>query len=676
MTSSTIAHDLSNAEAGVIRARLREGRAAINFAPPVLERLNETYNRPRKTYYAFDHKEINDEPCITCGALDLGTLFSHGTGFDFREGIRVRKGIPMGWSDEIYERKACPLCRLLVDVGDTRMSDDRREVEFWYIITVTGHDVIYSTSELSCKEENTPDVSGDHLVPEAFYLALVRTVKPPPGYGFEYRTLLKDLTYIGLSDADSLIPSGSFSLRDFVNAKDTVKIIRNWLARCNKDHRCWTAKADASSFPNKFRLFDIRSLHIVESEGQESYIALSYPWTQIENLKAIKQDTGRTLDACPQILQDIINIIQDIDLGISHIWIDQLCIDQEDCNQKQENIDAMGTIYSAAFATFILAVPPEDTPQKGLAGFSIERKPYQRTETIGKTKLATTLPSLEMAILTSQWNTRGWTFQEGLLSSRCIIFGAEQIYFECQEMACCESIHDRDSRRTEQSKKFPHKSRLRNPLLYPYDFKETYWRLVRDYTGRDLTLPSDALNAFAALANVLEQDGHKLFQGMPISETIDYLLWEHEPWDFRDIHRRRDFPSWSWAGWCGTAAMNIPFDAISEADSVCEVIGKPSHGHCLRINARTAHVSVTCHGPIGSIIEASKSSVIMARGMLDEPISGPQIYILMEVFRTKHITQGLLLERKGEVYERVGSGHAKFINLENIRFQWQELWLA
>ena len=638
----------------------------------MLGRLNETYTRPRQTYYASDFEQGKDELCATCVALDLVALFRDGIGCETSDGICIRNGIPMGWSDKIYARAKCPLCRLLVDIGDTNMSGGQREVEFWSIITVKGHEVISNIAEPLHEIVSSSDTSLERLPPEAIYLALVRTVKPPPGYGFEYRTIFKDMTYIGLLGAEELIPSRSLSLRNTGDTAEIVKRIREWFGRCSRHETCRARKATVSVHPDGFRLFDITSLQVVDASGQEPYIALSYPWAQVDRLDIIKRDECYALHTLPKVLQDIISIVQWLHLGIDHIWMDQLCVDQEDPDQKRKNIHSMGAIYGAAFATIILAVPSQSGPEQGLPGFSVPRQPYQRVEMVGTVKLATTFPSLEMAIVTSQWNSRGWTLQEGILSSRCILFGPEQVYFECAEMACYESIQEPNLGISEQDNLIPYKSRLRNPFLHTYKFDALYWRLIRDYTGRDMSYASDALNAFSAFAKEFERDGHRLRWGLPTLRIAQHLLWEHEPWDFRDIQRRREFPSWSWAGWSGTAAMNFPLDAREKASYTCTVTEEPLHGRALNCNARTARVGISGQGPICSIVGASVSSVMMDCGMNPGPNFPPQVCTLMEVCRIDDTIQGLLVERRGEVYERIGSGFVKFSDSEAAQLEWQE----
>ena len=262
--------------------------------------------------------------------MDLVTLFRDGIECEMRDGIHIRKGIPIGWSDKIYARATCPLCRLLVEIGDTNMNGGQREVEFWSIITLKGHEVISNIAEPLYEIVYRSDTSLERLPPEAIYLGLVRTVKAPPGYGFEYRTIFKDMIYVGLLGAEELFPSRSLGLRNTGDATEIVKRIREWFGRCSKHDTCQARKATVPSYPDGFRLFDITSLQVVDVSGREPYIALSYPWAQVDRFDIIKRGEFYALDALPKFLQDVVSIVHGLDLGIDHIWMDQLCVDQED----------------------------------------------------------------------------------------------------------------------------------------------------------------------------------------------------------------------------------------------------------------------------------------------------------------------------------------------------------
>ena len=651
------------------RAQLREIRAAFNFAPPKLNRLNEDYIRPRMSYYPPDYQPDKDELCPTCARIDLEGLFTNGLDHETRDGILIRNSVPIGYSDEVYARAYCPFCRLLVDIGDTNMLGVEREVEFWSIITVKGHEVISTIAEpLHNIRVASSNTTVEALLHESIYLALVRTTRAPPGYRFEYRTIFKDMTYVGVLDADELIPPRSFSLRRTADCPGMIARLRDWLARCSRHEACQARKTSNLAYPDCLRLFDITSLRVVDSNGHEPYIALSYPWEQMDEFE-IKRDRTYVLESLPSVLRDIIDVVRELRLGINHIWLDRLCIDQEDEIQKQTNIDTMGEVYGAAFATIILAVPFQGKPENGLPGHSAQKMTWQRVENVGRMKLATTLPSLEMTITTSKWNSRAWTFQEGLLSSRCIIYGPEQVFFECAEMGCCESIREPDVEMSEKDRLIPYRSRLRNPFLDTYDFNPLYWRLVRDYTGRDMKFASDSLNAFSAFIVEFERASMKLKWGMRITLFSQHLLWEHEPWDFRAISRRERFPSWSWAGWNGTAAMNFPLDEVSYT---CTVSEEPPDGRVLCCHARMARFELSGVFPIISVVGDPGSSMMLDLGM-NAASDCPTEACVMEVSRVGNAVHGLLVESKGDSHERIGSGSVSLSAFEAARPQWHDV---
>ena len=652
------------------RAQLRETRAAFNFAPPKLNRLNENYIRPRTRYYPSDYQSDKDKLCQNCARIDLEGLFSNGLNHETRDGIMIRKGVPIGYSDEVYARAYCPFCRLLVEIGDTNMLGGEREVEFWSIITVKGHEVNSTIAEpLHNIRVDSSNATVEALLHESIYLALVRTTRAPSGYGFEYRTIFKDMTYVGVLEVDELIRPRAFSLRCTADPAGMIARLRDWLARCSRHEACQARKTSNLAYPNCLRLFDITSLRVVDSNGHEPYIALSYPWEQMDEFE-IKRDRTYMLESLPSVLRDIIDVVRELRHGINHIWLDRLCIDQEDEIQKQINIDTMGEVYGAAFATIILTVPFQGKPEEGLPGHSAQRMTWQRVENVGGMKLATTLPSLEMTIATSKWNSRAWTFQEGLLSSRCILFGPEQVFFECAEMGCCESIREPDMEMSEHDHLIPYRSRLRNPFLDTYDFNSLYWRLVRDYTGRNMKYASDSLNAFSAFTVEFERAGVKLEWGMPITLSFQHLLWEHEPWDFRVISRREGFPSWSWAGWNGTAAMNFPLDEVSYT---CTVSKEPPDGRVLCCHARTARLKLSGNFPVICAVGDPGSSIMLDFGM--NAVSGCPIEacVMIEVSRAKETVHGLLVEAKDGIHERIGTGFVNLLFFEAAGPEWQDL---
>jgi hypothetical protein len=94
-------------------------------------------------------------------------------------------------------------------------------------------------------------------------------------------------------------------------------------------------------------------------------------------------------------------------------------------------------IYEGALAT-IVAAAGEDSDY-GLPRISRARE-TQQTAAFNGLALVASLPRLPAILAKSKWATRGWTYQEAVLSRRCIFFTTHQVYFVCRETTYCEAI--------------------------------------------------------------------------------------------------------------------------------------------------------------------------------------------------------------------------------------------
>ncbi|CAJ2510461.1 Uu.00g132700.m01.CDS01 [Anthostomella pinea] len=80
-----------------------------------------------------------------------------------------------------------------------------------------------------------------------------------------------------------------------------------------------------------------------------------------------------------------------------------------------------------------------------------------------------------------------------------------------------------------------------------------YRQAVYEYTKRNLTNDSDALNAFRGMEDLIRQGSNtKFWFGLPEFDFDHALLWYPcEPLQRRKISGDSRFPSWSWAAWKG-----------------------------------------------------------------------------------------------------------------------------
>lgn len=112
------------------------------------------------------------------------------------------------------------------------------------------------------------------------------------------------------------------------------------------------------------------------------------------------------------------------------------CIDQRHSLDKDQQIQQMGTIYSAAQVTIIACAGVDLT--HGLPGVSFERPQLCAVERIGRFTLALR-PSRDIdEILRSSWASRAWTFQEGFLSKRRLFFTNTQLVYACEHSIAYE----------------------------------------------------------------------------------------------------------------------------------------------------------------------------------------------------------------------------------------------
>ncbi|KAM3070634.1 hypothetical protein ACMFMF_008086 [Clarireedia jacksonii] len=121
----------------------------------------------------------------------------------------------------------------------------------------------------------------------------------------------------------------------------------------------------------------------------------------------------------PQSIQDAIQVCRNI--GVRHIWIDALCIIQDDNKDKKDQIALMDEIYGHALAVLIGAAG-DDTACSipGLGKRKRELTSY--VETVDGQLLMTSLATTTFSAKRSQWNTRAWTYQEYILGNRLLIF--------------------------------------------------------------------------------------------------------------------------------------------------------------------------------------------------------------------------------------------------------------
>lgn len=256
----------------------------------------------------------------------------------------------------------------------------------------------------------------------------------------------------------------------------------------------------------------------------------------------------------PQTIEDAIQLVKT--LGFKYLWVDSLCIANDNLDECNPLWQVMSLVYDRA--SFTIVVAHGDNADGGLPGLSgcmnIARRPSQPCEIVGGLKVGIQQPSLTEQISNCKWSTRAWTFQEGLVSRRCLIFTDEQIYWECRQAQYCEAVEEPFDAFPDMTVLPSFRFVLGSPFNGQAQFKDLYFRLVTVYSERQLSYESDALEAFAGVSKQFEIHFDVQFiQGIPKSSFDEHLLWNHDipKRPHEAIRRRHELPSWSWGGWVG-----------------------------------------------------------------------------------------------------------------------------
>lgn len=357
-----------------------------------------------------------------------------------------------------------------------------------------------------------------------------------------------------------------------------ITIARRWLKFCNSNHQDTCVRSSIPFIPG-FRVIDCKERRIIpfEFNSPQPFVALSYKWGSAPGVEAPTMSLPEFL---PATIADAMYVT--MHLGYNYLWVDRYCISQRDKHVKHIQIQCMNLVYKHAVLTIVAATGEDATI--GLSGVRPRMKNVQHSIKLGNVQLVATMDPIK-DISESPWNSRGWTFQEGLLSNRRLIFGPRQVYFQCQAMHCLESV------------KFPLESApvyaewgpnfgKAFPTEEIYDGLDAFYQRLSDYLTRSLSYESDTLNAFNGILKefVTGPDSTRLFSfiGLPISpeqgEMTKWLLKVmYIPASLKGLQRRTSFPSWSWAGWKSQtdAKLLTQSDIQLQLGSICDMCSFP-----------------------------------------------------------------------------------------------------
>lgn len=131
-------------------------------------------------------------------------------------------------------------------------------------------------------------------------------------------------------------------------------LVKDWLHLCEAKHtHLDDTKEAAIQLPANFRVIDVQRQCLIPAPKNCRYVALSYLWGRAKVFRALRKDYAQlTKDASlssnnedlPRTIRDAISLVSNI--GERYVWVDSLCIIQDDDEDKAQQILSMGAVYS------------------------------------------------------------------------------------------------------------------------------------------------------------------------------------------------------------------------------------------------------------------------------------------------------------------------------------------
>ncbi|KAH7084223.1 heterokaryon incompatibility protein-domain-containing protein [Paraphoma chrysanthemicola] len=336
--------------------------------------------------------------------------------------------------------------------------------------------------------------------------------------------------------------------------------VKGYFATCISQHLSDCRKHGQGKLRSlEIQLIDCETRQIGPAPANCKYAALSYVWGSSSDTPQFASQLPAP-GLMPLLVEDAMKCTRE--LGLKYLWIDRYCIDQHDATTKYATIQRMDQIYRQSAITIINAA--RSGADCGLAGVSTVPLRKHCVASIDG-RIFSAFPDIRAEVLSSAWSSRGWTYQEGLLARRRLIFTKSRVHFECLDMKACWPIqlqNDASNRwgwhgENDKSDMF---GMMHAFPFFQHDDSHIHDRL-EEYFGRTLTHSTDILNAFMGIlrqAWLLRVPTYH-FWGLPFlpassleSSLLEALFWlSYDGSGSQLLSRRNGLPSWTWAGWQG-----------------------------------------------------------------------------------------------------------------------------
>lgn len=512
---------------------------------------------------SMDFKQAWDDTesttCDRCAGLDLLDILSARPPWKtqqqlsdaFENGHHVMRNL--GKVGSIRFHSECMLCRCLFAMVPNPASPTQEVILLpdWTLNRLAGEDGVCIDNDVKARSATCLVVI---LKPNSSSLSI-----PVVAHRGEALCLSQDSIEDGRSLGGRRIDQTGFTYNTgrTVMTGSRVSMARAWIDACSNRHSESCSPIQTPDL-DQIRLLGVENRRIVAfPTGGTDYLALSYVWGQIEQ-PSFGLGADLRKEILPKTIEDAIQFTKDF--GKDYLWVDSICINQADDDDKRNQIDRMWSIYRGAFVT-LLALS-SSSAHDGISRLGRQSKYTQMSCGVDGKRLVGLMPTLSHQIWVCPWGQRAWTLQEALLSPRCLYFSDHQVHFECEGMQCCESLDETSSgvhglsisEKPESEPFVTWITKHTGPGCLRVDSRtsriDQYGRKLTLYSFREMSNNADGLHAFCGVLQKLTTlYSGGWYEGLPIEDLDWALLWRlHIP---ALAQRRNNFPSWSWAEWKG-----------------------------------------------------------------------------------------------------------------------------
>jgi hypothetical protein len=354
-------------------------------------------------------------------------------------------------------------------------------------------------------------------------------------------------------------------------AMQNTELWSHWYRTCLESHgKCRGSNYELQPFaPDRLvqilvtddkKTFKWRLVHRTDI-GNVDYLTLSHCWGASGHTSLTKENyatfLGPTPDSqLPKTFQHAIAIT--FSLGFRYIWIDSLCIIQDDPDDWKAQASMMGAVYKNASCNIAAAwgANGDDgcftSREPRTITLKLKNHPFREYDVYPATLYFTDITEAPL-------NTRGWVAQERSLARKQLSFAKSQVYWECRELVASEQfpagIPTELKSYNPYNQAAPPSGHLGKPTLdytMQEDQREAWAALVDFYSGCNFSRTSDKMIALAGMAEEMRCANKDFYlAGHWKKELETQLCWGTDYDVRRKVNRFRIStylaPTWSWA---------------------------------------------------------------------------------------------------------------------------------